>query len=344
MSIIKKECHNFTREEIERLSKLRIIKKNLVHVHGFPKSIAKTDILQSKEYFGQYGTIIKFYISYKINQDIKKVYSAYITYSNETEAACAILCVDSLLFDGKILRAFFGTTKYCSFFLNNQICQNLDKCMFLHQLQDEKDITINDDKIFTYDDHINLAKKIIQYSNPKTKDLFLKMQKPKKIIFPFFDFIYLSEEEKEHYFNSGKISYAKSESKVQKDNLINNFNISNSENKYVNNYYNITINLNNNLNFNPHCIKDNNIIKTNNQFYKGKYVDDCNNSFDAKEFHKYVDNSIRHIFAAKPFYSNLKNYPLKKFEFDFFKKDLEKKGKNLYELFEGCLDCLKDVI
>ena len=116
MSIIKKECHNFTREEIERLSKLRIIKKNLVHVHGFPKSIAKTDILRSKEYFGQYGTIIKFYISYKINQDIKKVYSAYITYSNETEAACAILCVDSLLFDGKILRAFFGTTKYCSFF------------------------------------------------------------------------------------------------------------------------------------------------------------------------------------------------------------------------------------
>jgi hypothetical protein len=233
MSIIKKECHNFTREEIERLSKLRIIKKNLVHVHGFPKSIAKTDILQSKEYFGQYGTIIKFYISYKINQDIKKVYSAYITYSNETEAACAILCVDSLLFDGKILRAFFGTTKYCSFFLNNQICQNLDKCMFLHQLQDEKDITVNDDKIFTYDDHINLAKKIIQYSNPKTKDLFLKMQKQKKIIFPFFDFIYLSEEEKEHYFNSGKISYAKSESKVQKDNLINNFDISNSENKYL---------------------------------------------------------------------------------------------------------------
>ena len=216
--------------------------------------------------------------------------------------------------------------------------------MFLHQLPDEKDITINDDKIFTYDDHINLAKKIIQYSNPKTKDLFLKMQKPKKIIFPFFDFIYLSEEEKEHYFNSGKISYAKSESKVQKDNLINNFNISNSENKYVNNYYNITINLNNNWNFNPHCIKDNNIIKTNNQLYKGKYVDNYNNSFDAKEFHKYVDNSIRHIFAAKPFYSNLKNYPLKKFEFDFFKKDLEKQGKNLYELFEGCLDCLKDVI
>ena len=133
--------------------------------------------------------------------DNKKVYSAYITYSNETEAACAILCVDSLLIEGKIIRAFFGTTKYCSYFLNNQICQNSDKCMFLHQLQDE---------------HINLAKKIIQYSNPKIRDLFLKKEKPKKIIFPFLDFIFESEEEKEHYFISGNISYVKSESKIQK--------------------------------------------------------------------------------------------------------------------------------
>ena len=52
-------------------------------------------------------------VTQKINPDNnKKVYSAYITYSNEQEAALAILCVDSLLIDGKIVRAFFGTTKY----------------------------------------------------------------------------------------------------------------------------------------------------------------------------------------------------------------------------------------
>ena len=216
--------------------------------------------------------------------------------------------------------------------------------MFLHQLQDEKEIIIDDKIVFTYDDHINLAKKIIQYSNPKIKDLFLKKQKPKKIIFPFLDFIFLSEEEKEHYFISGKISYVKSESKVQKDDSINNFNESKSESKYFNNFFNITINLNNNLNLNPICIKDNNNIKDNNKLYKSKYVDISNNSFDAKEFHKYVDNSINHIFAVKPFYSNLKNYPYKKLEYEFFKKDLEKQGKNFYELFDGCLDCLKDII
>jgi hypothetical protein len=323
---------------------LRIIKKNLVHIHGFPKSIAKIDILKTKEYFGQYDSIIKFYISYKINSDNKKVYSAYITYSNETEAACAILCVDSLLIEGKIIRAFFGTTKYCSYFLNNQICQNSDKCMFLHQLQDEKNIIIDDKIIFAYDDHINLAKKIIQYSNPKIRDLFLKKEKPKKIIFPFLDFIFESEEEKEHYFISGNISYVKSESKIQKNGSINDFNNSQSESKYVNNVYNITINLKNNSNLNPIHPKDNNFIKASDKLYKSKFVNIFNDSFDAKEFHKYVGDSIKHIFVAKPFYSNLKNYPYKKLELDFFKKNLEKQGKNFHELFEGCLDCLKDVI
>ena len=59
--------------------------------------------------------------------------------------------------------------------------------------------------IFSYNEHITLAKKIINYSDPKTKAQILKM--PKKIIFPFLDFIYLSEEEKENYFTSGIISY-----------------------------------------------------------------------------------------------------------------------------------------
>ena len=36
-------------------------------------------------------------LKYKINPETnKKAYSAYITYSNEKEAAFAILCVDSL--------------------------------------------------------------------------------------------------------------------------------------------------------------------------------------------------------------------------------------------------------
>ena len=89
--------NSFIQEKAEYYSKLRIIKKNLIHVHGFPKSIAKTDILTSYEYFGQYGKIIQAKTTHKANPETKKKsYSSYITYSNEKEAAFAILCVDSL--------------------------------------------------------------------------------------------------------------------------------------------------------------------------------------------------------------------------------------------------------
>ena len=350
MSLVQNESHCFAKKEIQYLTKLRIIKKNLVHVHGFPQSIAKTDILQSKEYFGQYGKILNFLISSKVNRDNNRpTFSAYITYSNEIEAACAILCVDSLLIQGKIIRAFFGTTKYCSYFLNNKKCKNSDNCMFLHQFGDNKDIIIDDNMIFTYDDHINLAKKLIHYYSSKIKNEILNMEKPKKIIFPFIDFIYLNEEEKENYFTSGNISYVGSDSKVQNENLNNNFNGKKSETQNINNYINsyqvnnIIINLNNKSDLNQICYKDN-CINNNCVFSKTKNVDMYNNSLAPIKFHKSIDESLKHIFAVKPFYDNLNNYPTKKLEFEFFRKALEKNGENFYELFDGCTDCLKDII
>ena len=41
------------------LSKQRIIQRNLVHFQGFPDCINDKEILLSKEYFGQYGNILK---------------------------------------------------------------------------------------------------------------------------------------------------------------------------------------------------------------------------------------------------------------------------------------------
>ena len=280
-------------------------------------------------------------MTYKINSiNNKKVYSAYITYSNEKEAAYAILCVDSLLIQGKIIRAFFGTTKYCSYFLNNQICPNLDKCLFLHQLIDDKDIIIDDNMIFSYNEHINLSKKIINYSDLKMKELILKMKKPAKIIFPFFDFIYLSEEEKEHYFTSGNISYFGSNSKDCKDNFGGNYDESKTDFNAINNYFNNSnannkiCDINANLNYK---MKINHISLNNN-------INVCNNSFEPNEFHKLLDNSIKHILAVKPFYSHIKNFPLKKLELEFFKKFLKINNEDFYVLFEGCLDCINDII
>ena len=120
------------KEAIKRMSEIRIIKRNLIHVQGLPKSLAITEVLKSDDYFGQYGTITHAMIKYKLNhENNKKLYSAYITYSNEIEAALAVLCVDSLLINGKIIRVFFGTTKYCINFLNNIKCPNL-VCFYIN--------------------------------------------------------------------------------------------------------------------------------------------------------------------------------------------------------------------
>ena len=340
MSIIQKHKKFFTKEDIDNLTKIRIIKKNLVHVHGFPKSLADKYILHSNEYFGQYGKIIKLVLSCKINPDNnKKVYSAYITYSNEREAAYAILCVDSLLIEGKIIRAFFGTTKYCKSFLNNSECQNLNKCLFLHQLINDKDLIIDNNSVFSYDEHLNLSKKIIRFTDPQTKDIIQKKIKPKNIKFPFIDFIFLNEEEKENYFSSGNISYIKTNPKginnillnEKKSQLINNCIDRNS--LYLKNVYN-------NLKLNTYGFFHKNINNNNNSNFYGEINP---NFFESEDLLKLINNCIKHILKAKPFYSKLNNYPLKKLELDYLKKVLEKSGKNIHDIFEGCLDGLNNV-
>ena len=341
---------NITKEKAEYLEKIRIIKKNLVHIQGFPKSVAKTDKLKSYEYFGQYGNIIKATIVYKINPDNnKKAYSAYITYSNEKEAAFAILCVDSLLIEGKIIRAFFGTTKYCSYFLDNNICPIAD-CLFLHQLITDKDIIIDNNTIFSYNEHIELAKKIIQYSNPITKYLILKMKKPKKNVLPFMDFIFLNESEKEKYFSKGSISYI-STNKPEHNNIFINNSIEEKESKY-----NCNINNKNSYNIGKlqtgnNSIKNLNLNNINNQLKKSfnSYQFNQKDIYFSKqtepmELYKLLNNSINHILTKKPFFSKVNKKLLKKMEYEYIKQDLAKNGVNINDLFKGCLDCLSDLL
>jgi CCR4-NOT transcription complex subunit 4 len=99
----------------DELVEARIITKNLVYVIGLSSKIANKDLLQSKEYFGQYGTIIKTVVNknkaYNINSPNGPTYSAYITYSKPFEAAIAILSLDNYLIDDHLIRASFGTTK-----------------------------------------------------------------------------------------------------------------------------------------------------------------------------------------------------------------------------------------
>ena len=171
------------KENAESLQKLRVIQQNLIHVQGLPKGLNNTTLLQSQEYFGQYGTIKNIIISKKMNlENNRETYSVYITYKNKTQAALAILCVDSLLINGKIIRAFFGTTKYCNYFLNNKICPNAKTCMFLHKIVSDKNIIIDDNTNFSYNEHLNMAKKIIELSKAEIKNILKIKKKTKKRI------------------------------------------------------------------------------------------------------------------------------------------------------------------
>ena len=328
------------KENVESLKKVRIIQQNLIHVQGLPRSLNNTTLLQSSEYFGQYGTIRNITLSKKINpENNREVYSVYITYENKIQAAIAILCVDSLLIYGKILlkvvRAFFGTTKYCNYFLDNKICPNTNTCKFLHILASNQDMIIDDNNInFSYNEHLNMAKKIIELSNIEIKNI-LKNKKKSKNILPPIDFVFLTEEQKEKYFDLGNISYIKSNCnrtidtlKISDDFLNNNFNIYNINNVKLNIINNLNekskFDIKNFMNFNP---------KQNVNIEKYHDPDDLYNIFD---------DSINHILFAKPFYEKLKNIPLIKLEYDYLKYDLFKKGIDINLELKGCLDCIKD--
>ena len=170
-------------------------------------------------------------------------------------------------------------------------------------------IIIDNNTVFSYDDHLNLSKKIIKYFDPNTKDIITKKIKPKNIKFPFLDFIFLSDEEKEKYFSPGNISYTYSKSKKQNNNWPNE-----SKNQFINKK------INNVENLNTLCINDDNNIYGN----LNSINERNHNLFDFKDLDELIKKSIKHIMLMRPFYSKLESIPLKKIELDYFKKELEK--------------------
>jgi CCR4-NOT transcription complex subunit 4 len=102
-------------QDYYEMADARIITKNLVYVIGLSTKLANKDLLQSKEYFGQYGTITKTVVNknkaYNSNNPKGPSFSAYVTYSKPYEASIAILALDDVIIDDHLIRASFGTTK-----------------------------------------------------------------------------------------------------------------------------------------------------------------------------------------------------------------------------------------
>ncbi|QSL66263.1 hypothetical protein MERGE_000640 [Pneumocystis wakefieldiae] len=142
----RKEIDTINRKH---LANVRVVQKNLVYVIGLSPKTANEELLQTlrgHDYFGQYGKIQKIVINKKnaSHPNGSGSLGVYITYYRKDDAAKAIAAVDGSLNDGRILRASYGTTKYCSTYLRNQPCPN-PNCMYLHEPGEEADSFMRED-------------------------------------------------------------------------------------------------------------------------------------------------------------------------------------------------------
>ncbi|PON53223.1 Splicing factor-like protein [Trema orientale] len=137
----------------KQLSSVRVIQRNLVYIVGLPLNLADEELLQRREYFGQYGKVLKVSMSRTaagvIQQYQNNTCSVYITYSKEDEAIRCIQNVHGFVLDGRSLRACFGTTKYCHAWLRNVPCTNPD-CLYLHEVGSQEDSFTKDEIISAY--------------------------------------------------------------------------------------------------------------------------------------------------------------------------------------------------
>jgi len=179
-----KSIKEYSDLDISNLQNKRIIQNNLVYLLGLPSKLANKDLLMKFEYMGQYGKIKKInIISSKGNKDFKSLgqtYAAYITYSNSQESSLAILSLNGMIIDNHTIKALYGTTKYCSYFLQSTSCLTRD-CQYLHQFQ-ENELSI-DKESKEENQHFSLALKLSKVESLELNDDLLSSKK-KTSIFP----------------------------------------------------------------------------------------------------------------------------------------------------------------
>ena len=109
--------------------------------------------LRSNDYFGQYGKISKIVIVKRTSTNRKNpVIGLYVTYHRKEDAARCIGAVDGAPppgGGGDVMRASYGTTKYCMTFLRGQTCSD-HGCLNLHEWGDEKDCFTKEDLTTLY--------------------------------------------------------------------------------------------------------------------------------------------------------------------------------------------------
>lgn len=130
------------------MRKIRVLQRNLVYVIGLPKEFTQENILSSEKLFGMFGEITKVVLGKKKESriDREEIYSAYITYEQNISAVTAIKKMDGSEIGGRMIKCTFGTTKYCTYFLQNMKCNN-ENCLYLHK-KGSKEESFSRDQMF----------------------------------------------------------------------------------------------------------------------------------------------------------------------------------------------------
>lgn len=132
---------NLTVKTRKQLQDLRILQRNLVYTVGLSMDICKEEVLSGNNYFAKFGKIKKISVNrnstYSTGQSKNgPTGAAYVTYISADDAARCVDTIDGAIWDGRYIRACFGTTKYCQAFLKGAQCNNPD-CLYMHHIVHE---------------------------------------------------------------------------------------------------------------------------------------------------------------------------------------------------------------
>lgn len=121
-----------------QLANMRVIRRNLVYAVGLPANIATEEVLRKPDFFGQYGKIAKIVLNRtamgSLGGDGRRASaSAYVTFYHKEDTLSCILALDGFFYEGRNIRASYGTSKYCSSFIKSVKCNN-PECTYLHEM------------------------------------------------------------------------------------------------------------------------------------------------------------------------------------------------------------------
>ncbi|GAA5953288.1 hypothetical protein JCM3765_007463 [Sporobolomyces pararoseus] len=174
-------------QRIQLKADVRVRQRTQVHIQGMTTKIANEDTLQqlkSPDSFGQYGKILKLFMSKRSSNVTQPVsthphyqpVNVYINYRTAAEAANCITNVDGTITeDGHKLKAIFGTTRYCPNYLKGIRCHN-DSCTLAHEQGEEIEGAgpVAKDEIFTFDNEIiSRAKTVLPSATRKLPEASL---------------------------------------------------------------------------------------------------------------------------------------------------------------------------